>query len=244
VAHREYESVIGKANKHKNSNFIMIRNLNILIVVGLFLCSCVNADPPINTGVTSDTMILTAKDTSIAKPYQRADEGVILEQKGLFKITGDSSIRADRIYSVMVKFEPYVSFDDYNVDSKFSGKNADIDYNSNRVAKEYKTVISREYKREGVNFAGHYCFVIWPNGTSSEFAIIDVIDGKVYNCDGCEAAKGYDFRENSRLIISNPPDSDGFYDANTAFWHPELLVWDEINKRIITMQPGFLRKAN
>jgi hypothetical protein len=207
-----------------------------LIIFGLLLYSCGNTDKNVKTVVKLDRLTTETKDTLIVKPYLRADEGIILEQHESFKITGDSSISSDRIYSVMIQFEPYISFDDFKVDTIYSGEKAEIDYNSNMIAKEYKTVITQTYKREGVNFAGHYCFIIWANGTSSEFAIVDVLDGKVYNIKGYEAGMGYDFRKNSRLLITNPPDSEGYYDANTAYWHPALMVWDEISKKLITKQ--------
>lgn len=92
-------------------------------------------------------------------------------------------------------------FSDYKV-QEYKGKLAKINYKSHSIARMYKTVITDTYNKEGINFAGKYCFVSWGSGTSLQAcAIVDAITGKVY--EGPWAQTGYDFNKNSKLLIVN-----------------------------------------
>ncbi len=82
-----------------------------------------------------------------------------------------------------------------------------------------------------MNFGGHYVFVEWGCGSPCKSsALVDVNTGIVY--DGVPGSYGYDFNKNSRMIIVNPPDSDGFY-LNCAGCEPEVYTWNEANKKFI-----------
>jgi hypothetical protein len=93
--------------------------------------------------------------------------GVNLSQKtdtvyasDLVKIVGDTSIKENKIESILIKFEPFITFKDFGV-KLFRGMKAAINYKSNITAREYRTIITDTYKSTGLNFAGHYCFVYW-----------------------------------------------------------------------------------
>lgn len=80
-----------------------------------------------------------------------------------------------------------------------------------------------------MNFGGHYCFVEWGCGSPCQTsALVDLKTGVVY--DGVDAALGYEFRKDSRMLIVNPPDSTGFY-LNCPYCEPLIYVWNEKSKK-------------
>lgn len=157
------------------------------------------------------------------------DSVVLLDSNDQVRIYGNISVKDKNVYAE-VKFEPYFSFADFRVIGKYSGKKHPIDYSSNRLAREYRTIITATYKENGVMFAGHYSFASWGCGSPCQgSAIVDLADGKVY--EGIVAANGFSYQPNSRLLIVNPPDSLGFYEPECVYCHPELWIWDEQHKR-------------
>ncbi len=130
------------------------------------------------------------------------------------------------------------TFEDFNV--KIENINSvPIDYNSNKIAKQFKTVISEQYVK-GINFAGHYSITEWGCGSNCfETAITDIKTGKVYagptsyDVGGVRFDRQYiDFRPDSKLIIINPPDSLGFYDQG-MFDKPGYYLWE--NNKLIRL---------
>lgn len=151
------------------------------------------------------------------------------------KVIGDTTIEKKKIFYTQLKFEPYISFDEFKVSNVYHGKKAQINYNSNKTAKKFNTVITNTYNNSAVNFGGNYIFAMWGCGTDcQQCAIIDLTDGRVY--DGPVASELYDFRDNSRMLIVNPPDSSGFYDD--IFGHPEIWIWNEKEKKFFEMKSG------
>ena len=58
---------------------------------------------------------------------------------------------------------------------------ADINFMSNPLAKQYKTVITEKYKKLKVNFASYYVLITWGCGSGCVTgAMVDVRDGFVY----------------------------------------------------------------
>jgi hypothetical protein len=154
--------------------------------------------------------------------------GVVYSSTNIM-VMADTTIDKSKIYYTSSRFEPYISFEDFKVGEVYVGKKMKIDYSSNRIAREYKTVITEGYSDREANFGGHYCFISWGCGQPcSFFVLVDVIDGKVY--EGLMSPLGFDFRKDSRMIIVNAPDSSGFYD-DCAYCHPEIWIWDEKLKR-------------
>jgi hypothetical protein len=130
----------------------------------------------------------------------------------------------------LIKFESKYSFNDFKVTSLFTGPKAAINYRSNVLAREYKTVITEGYKKGSMNFAGHYCIVNWRCGFPCQnSAVIDLKDGKVY--DGLMTPLGFDFYPNSRMILVNPPNYEGYYDSSCVYCRPEIWLWDEKTKK-------------
>ena len=108
----------------------------------------------------------------------------------------------------------------YEVKSIYLGKMARINFKNNPVARVYRARISKNYKQNGVNFAGHYSFVFWGCGSPcTGSVIVDAKTDKVYS--GPDSGFGYNFTRNSRLLIVNPKDT-----VSNAGQNP----WDEVYK--------------
>lgn len=126
------------------------------------------------------------------------------------------------------KFSEPIQYDNFRVDT-FTGKRADINYSSNRTARQFRSAINWSMDKFGMNFAGHYNVARWGCGTSCiNGAMTDLKTGHVYDLP--PASLDYEFQTNSRLLVINPPDSSGYYD-DCSYCEPELWVWNEINKK-------------
>lgn len=177
-----------------------------------------------NSGIqkTNQDTTTTSTNTTEKKP------GVIWESE-FVKIHGDPSIDQSKISYTERKFEPYCTYSDFPTELYLKGEPAEINYNSNKTAKRFKTVITETYKSRKAEFAGTYVFVRWGCGTScQQSAIVDMRDGTVY--DGPTASLGYEYKVDSRLLITNPPDSTGFI-ADCSYCLPEFWIWSEEHKK-------------
>jgi len=154
----------------------------------------------------------------------------------IVRFMGDTTIDTSKMYYPEIKFEPYIYFDDFLVDSIYTGQKSPIDYASNSTAKRFKTVLTDSYSRSSINFAGYYSLIWWGCGSScQQTALVDWRDGNVY--DGPDASHGFDFMENSRMMIINPPDSAGFY-VDCIFGHPQIWIWNEATKSFHERKPN------
>lgn len=87
------------------------------------------------------------------------------------------TIRPSDIPRDVPRFESYPA-------KPYTGKNAKPDLNGDPSTKMYRTQI-KEWAKEKPNFAGHYILATWGCGTNcTQFAIVDVITGKVYHPTG------------------------------------------------------------
>jgi hypothetical protein len=171
----------------------------------------------------------TNQDTTTTSTKKTEKKTGIIWESEFVKIYGDSSIDQSKIYYTERKFEPYLAFSDFPTKLYLKGKPAEINYNSNRTAKRFKTVITDTYNDKKAEFAGTYVFARWGCGTScQQSAIIDLRDGTVY--DGPTASLGYQYKVDSRLLIVNPPDSTGFI-ADCPYCLPEFWIWNEELKK-------------
>jgi len=116
-------------------------------------------------------------------------------------------------------------FAENKIDSIYDGKIADPDFKSNPKAKNYRTAIKyavENAREKGINFSGHYIICSWGCGSPCQtFVIIDAINGKIY--DGKVSCFGQEFYKDSKIILLNPPDEDGFNDLCKE----EYYIWDK-----------------
>ncbi len=173
-------------------------------------------------------------------------ESIILLEGENFMVWGDDTISYESIHQAEVKFEPYISFRDFEVQKMFKGKKAPLQLKKGDEYWSYRTRIRNAYK-EPVNFAGHYCFVSWGCGSPCQAsAIIDTKTGKVYA--GPSAALGYEYLHNSRMVIVNPPlrkdvensfygSKAGYYRVACAYCHPYIYIWNEKLKKFEERKP-------
>ncbi len=128
----------------------------------------------------------------------------------------------------LIKFEPFISFEDFKVERIIHEKQADIDFKSYDGANHFRTRLKEAYKADTANFAGHYTFVYWGCGTSCQSSLlIDRLTGRVF--DAPNANLGYEFRIDSRMLVVNPPDKAGFY-GDCFYCNPVIYVFDEQDK--------------
>ncbi|HLP55371.1 MAG TPA: hypothetical protein VK151_10095 [Fluviicola sp.] len=151
------------------------------------------------------------------------------------KIEANSNIDSTMIQSVKVKFEPYVWFEDFPAPSIDTVSKSPLDFNSNKEAKHYITAIKNGYKTGNSTFGGHYELITWGCGSPcASGVIVDRKTGKIYDLP--MVAFGYEYRYNSLMLLTNPPDENGFYDL-LGFAEPEIYVFDEAKKTLILLDP-------
>lgn len=144
-------------------------------------------------------------------------------------IYGDSTIDKNKINYSSIKFEPYISFNDFPVIKHLIIKNIHLDLKSLKGANEFKTRLKEAFKADTINFAGHYTLVFWGCGSPCKISmIIDRLTGKIY--ESPTSSLGYEFKSDSRMLIVNPPNENGFYD-DCIYCKPIVYVFDEKNKK-------------
>lgn len=109
--------------------------------------------------------------------------------------------------------------------------------------KLYRTVIRNGYKKNKLNFAGHYSFVEWGCGSDCrESAIIDLEDGKIY--DAPFSSRGCSFRRNSLMVIVNPPPKDHLLNDYMTATTPEVWVLNAQTKKFKQKKVRFYPKPH
>lgn len=205
----------------------MLKIAPLLVFIFLVLVACTNSNSPKQdqTGMIKDSI---APEHSWDTLYLDSTSRVI----------GDSTAKG-KIRTVNIQFRPFISFEDYPSKGTFKQKLASIDYKSHKIAREYKTVITDQYKSEGVNFAGYYCLATWGCGAPcAGCAIVDSRTGKVY--PGPTSSIGYSYRMNSRMLIVNPPDENGYVSGEAEYeFYPSIYIWNEEHKVWVKKNSGF-----
>lgn len=153
----------------------------------------------------------------------------VIFKKDTIYLTKDKSIlligdKSKQEFKLIMK----IQFEDFAIKNLFRGVKAKLVLNSNKQGQMYRTTIKDAYKKD-INFAGHYCFVEWGCGSScKESVIIDAETGKIYN--GVNSAWGYNFRKDSRMLIVNPPDSNGNCEYSEVYGSTRIYIFDEEKK--------------
>lgn len=95
------------------------------------------------------------------------------------------------------------TFEKYKTADFITGEPKDLDINSNKFAKEFRTMIRLRMEESGVNFAGHYSIVsVGLTGSGENYYIVDRSNGKAYTFPYRPA--NLEFNNNSNLILMNP----------------------------------------
>ena len=113
------------------------------------------------------------------------------------------AILAQNQYLENEKLSDKFTFEVYPINASFTAKPADLDINSSKYAREFRTKIRQGLETEGINFAGHYSIVsVGMTGWGENHYIVDRINGKAYTFP--YYAGFIDFRKNSNLVVINP----------------------------------------
>jgi hypothetical protein len=214
-------------------NYFILMRFTITLILTLTIISCKEKGHEQSISTVDSLKQSPNQEPVVEKKPRRPRAGLIVSSDNI-KIFGDTTIEKEKIYLTSIKFEPYISFDDFKVEEIDKVK-ADLNLSSNKGAHRFRTRITEAYKADTVNFAGHYTFAWWGCGSPCQSGvIIDRKTGQVY--DAPSAALGYDFRPNSRMLIVNKTDSLGFYD-DCFYCKPVIYVLDEGTKEFIERLP-------
>jgi hypothetical protein len=201
------------------------------LTLSILTLSCNNNSETAKT-VPSDCDSLAINTEQQKKEKRKID--VIYKSENI-RITGDTTIDKEKISYASLKFEPYISFDDFkviNIDNKSKAK---LDLSSNKVANNFRTRLTEAYEADTSNFAGHYTFVYWGCGSPCQMSLlIDRQTGKIFDSPG--ASLGYNYRADSRMLLTNLPDTSGFYD-DCMYCKPIIYVFDEKIKIFTEKKP-------
>jgi hypothetical protein len=206
----------------------MKRNFYFLTIPLLFL-SCTDKNKKlIKTEINSDA----------AKSYQTKEKVLTvidtILNEGSIIIYGDTTIQKDKIKDVLIKFEPYITFDDFKV--SIEKVKAKLDLNSHELGRQFRTAIRESYNDTENLFAGHYIFATWGCGSPCQMnVLIDRRTGKIY--DAPDSSVGSEFKKDSRMLIINPPEENNYFYNNCSFCKPEIYILNEITKKFEKKEP-------
>lgn len=205
-------------------------------IIGIFTLSvltfsCNDLSKPLTNGNTQIIGQDSLTKTQSEKTQPTID--LIRETENL-RLNLDTTTDKDNSSCASIKFEPFLSFDDFKVGSIDHKKYANLDLKSNKDASNFRTRLTEGYSSDTANFAGHYSLVYWGCGSPCQSSlVIDRKTGKIYDSPG--ASLGYDFRVQSRMLMVNPPDSSGYYDDRFNI-KPLIYIFDEETKTFTERQ--------
>lgn len=185
-----------------------MRTFKILFYISFITCSlsCTNKNSKKDVIKTKPEIVNTNKVDTIYK-----DDKMIV-------------IKSKKSVDTLINFISSIDKKTYNVkveDIKLTKK---LNFSNYEYKKMFKTATRKGVEENGVNFAGHFCFVYWGCGSPCKLsAVVDMKTGIVYN--GLNSEIGYEFKKNSNILIVNPPDSTGFYDKNIIWQQPSEYIW-------------------
>lgn len=203
----------------------------IYILVSTVIIACNNNQPIIREGSSKvDSLIVNSNQGKKEKVVR----GIIYESENII-ITGDTTIDKEKIFYASIKFEPYISFDDFKVSNIDNRNKAKLSLSSNKGAKQFRTRLRAEYQDNAPNFAGHYTFAKWGCGSPCQMSLlIDRQTGKIYDSPG--ASLGYEYHVDSRMLLTNLPNENGYYD-DCIYCKPIIYVFSEKSKKFKELKP-------
>ena len=174
----------------------------------LFCFSCATKDSKIN-------------ETKLSSPISSKHEN---KNDTLYKSKDTLIISSKSHIDTLLRFKSLLNDSLYLADTSNLNFAVPLDFSKYKYKKTFITVTKEGVKDNGINFAGHFCFVYWGCGSPCKLsAVVDMKTGIVYN--GLSGETGYKFKKNSKVIIVNPPDSSGWYDKNVFWEQPSQYIW-------------------
>jgi hypothetical protein len=207
----------------------MKRHLYFITTILLFLsCSDKNKNLSIPE-IKSDTFKSGQKKAEMKPVIDTIlNEGSVI-------IYGDTTIQKDKIREVLIKFEPYITFDDFKV--SIENIKAKLDLNSHELGRQFRTAIRESYNDSENLFAGHYIFATWGCGSPCQMnVLIDRRTGKIY--DAPNSSVGSEFKKDSRMLIINPPEEGNYYYNGCLYCKPEIYILNEKTKKFEKKEPN------
>lgn len=121
----------------------------------------------------------------------------------------DSSIKAEDPEEKIL-YKPAHGFSEFPAGERYRGPfPKKLDFSTCSSGQLYKKE-TRLAMEKGMNFGGRFVFTKIPCGADCySSTLLDLKTGKVYA--GPHAVNGYKFKAESRMLLVNPPDSNGYY---------------------------------
>lgn len=125
-------------------------------------------------------------------------------------------------------------FEDFAVSTRFNGKAARVNLRSHPQAGMFRTML-RDAVKKGAAFAGHYAVNRWGCGTNCiRIGIVDLKTGRAYVAP-FYASYGVSYRVDSKLLITEQPDTTDYFGDDPDRPKPRYYVWRE--NRLILIYP-------
>lgn len=113
-----------------------------------------------------------------------------------------------------------------------------VDFESNKEARRFKTVISEKYKENKCDFAGYYTVIIWGCGSGClDGVMVDTRDGKIYDLP---SKKGYpdignnaEYYRNSILLMTSFTHTTYIPDTTNREVDKYYWLWNESAKEFV-----------
>ena len=180
----------------------------LLLFSAILFISCATKDSKIN-------------ETKLSSPISSKHEN---KNDTLYKSKDTLIISSKSHIDTLLRFKSLLNDSLYLADTSNLNFAVPLDFSKYKYKKTFITVTKEGVKDNGINFAGHFCFVYWGCGSPCKLsAVVDMKTGIVYN--GLSGETGYKFKKNSKVIIVNPPDSSGWYNKNVFWEQPSQYIW-------------------
>lgn len=159
---------------------------------------------------------------------------IIVPEDTLYKDNNLLILQSEQSTDTLYRFHSQLDATPFEVELQAVKPPRKLNFDSSEFKKRYITAITHGVNELGVNFAGKYCLVSWGCGSPCQSsAIVDMKTGMVYN--GLPSAVGYRFKKNSRVLITNPPDSSDYFPKARIVPYPEQYAWTD--KKWVKIDP-------
>lgn len=171
-------------------------------------------------------------DKTIASTHPQLEEQL---EKDSVTTPVDAANSEDLYQRYRITLEEYENDNAYVVQSIYKGSMPNMDAGSNKEIASHKTAL-QEGLQEGVNFAGKYTVVTVDCGKPcKQHYIVNRETGKI--TETIKSSIGAKYSSNSRIFITNPPDSTVDY-RECINCMPEAYVMENGKLRKLSYEEG------